>query len=832
MTRRARLSVGCFWIVLAALAPHVALAQSIAIDGSLGPKARTLTGPNYTIGADLGKQIGGNLFQSFGKFGLSTGETANFTGPSTVHNIIGRVTTGNASSIDGGMQSSVAGVNLYLINPSGIVFGPNATVNVSGSFQASTADYVRMSDGTRFQAAHPSGSTFGAAPPAAFGFLTAAPSAIAVNGSTLGPVPGTLGLIGGPVTITGGKLTAPGGTMQVASVAGNGEVPVDPRNSAALTVTSFGRASITRSAILDVGGAASVSPGELFVRAGALTIDASHLSNNDNAGKIDVRVAGELLIQNQGSISSLTTSTNPAGDIAITAGSLTLNLGTISSSTLGDTNAGNIAIAVSGQLLMHTGVISSDTVTRSGNAGNIRITAGDMTITDFGNIGSGTFGGGNGGNIEITVAGDLAIFAPAGGKATGFDGISSQANPGSSGNAGNVAVHAGSLTMHTDGMISSETDGGGKGGDVAIRVDGQLSLDGSSDSLVSPFRPGIPFRTGITAASLLGGDAGSVDIGAGQIAILGGAQITSTASGAGAGGSVAVTTPGTLLLDGTNVGGAQIAASAVGRRSGPGGVVTIEAGSLIVNGAAKIASTTAGPSSGGDIRVTAGDILLSGIGPQITAQSTGSGTAGAVTVDAGRVQLFDGGSISTEAASANGGNIELLVGDLLYLRQGEVSTSVNGALGNGGNILIDGNRLVVDHGRIIAQAVGGSGGNIAIRVSEFVPSADSLVSATSQLGISGAIEILGPRVDLNGSLVVLPGTLREVAPILTSSCAARGMLPRSALTQGGRGGLPEDAELPLAALYLASRPAPTAAATGAEVIGPIKSELHLTMPCS
>ena len=53
-----------------------------------------------------------------------------------------------------------------------IVFGPNATVNVSGSFHASTADYLKMSDGAKFQATNPDGSTLSAAPPAAFGFLT------------------------------------------------------------------------------------------------------------------------------------------------------------------------------------------------------------------------------------------------------------------------------------------------------------------------------------------------------------------------------------------------------------------------------------------------------------------------------------------------------------------------------------------------------------------------------------------------------------------------------------------------------------------------------------
>ncbi|HEV8678114.1 MAG TPA: filamentous hemagglutinin N-terminal domain-containing protein, partial [Stellaceae bacterium] len=150
-------------------APGVARAQNITVDGRLSP-AQTLVGPNYAIGANLGKQVGGNLFHSFGKFGLShtpVAETATFSGPVTVKNIVGRVTGGTASSIDGAIKSTIPGANLYLINPSGIVFGPHGTVNVSGSFHASTADYIKMSDGARFQATNPDGSTLSAAPPAA-----------------------------------------------------------------------------------------------------------------------------------------------------------------------------------------------------------------------------------------------------------------------------------------------------------------------------------------------------------------------------------------------------------------------------------------------------------------------------------------------------------------------------------------------------------------------------------------------------------------------------------------------------------------------------------------
>ncbi len=143
------------------------------------------------------------------------------------------------------------------------MFGPNATVNVSGSFHASTADYLKMSDGAQFQATNPGGSTLSAAAPAAFGFLNAAPPAITVNGSTLAVTdPGqTLGLVGGPVTIdNGATLAAPSGTIHVTSAAGTGEVPVDPPNTSALTVASFGSGRASPAAARSMSATPSERP--------------------------------------------------------------------------------------------------------------------------------------------------------------------------------------------------------------------------------------------------------------------------------------------------------------------------------------------------------------------------------------------------------------------------------------------------------------------------------------------------------------------------------------------------------------------------------------------
>ncbi|HLY46648.1 MAG TPA: hypothetical protein VKQ73_13790, partial [Stellaceae bacterium] len=215
---------------------------------------------------------------------------------------------------------------------------------------------------------------------------------------------------------------------------------------------------------------------------------------------------------------------------------------------------------------------------------------------------------------------------------------------------------------------------------------------------------------------------------------------------------------------------------------------------------------------------------------QITARSTGTGDAGAITLSAATLKMNDGAAISTEAASANGGNIALHVGELMFLTDSQVTTSVKGAFGNGGNILIDPQFLILQHSDIIAQAVAGHGGDITIVADDFFPSADSIVSASSQLGLSGTVDIVGPRVDLNGSLVVLASELRSAAEVLRTSCAARGAQLRSSLTEGGRGGLPQDPETTIPALYLAGRDPAALTPRGSGAALPIAAPAPLASP--
>src|SRR5207245_11061923 len=161
---------------------------------------------NITNGTRPGN--GPNLFHSFGLFSVGMGDIANFsinTGLLT-SNILSRVTGGNPSSIFGTIQTTGFGnANLFLINPAGVLFGPTASLKVGGSFHVSTADYLRLTDGVRFNALPgPQDALLSTSPVAAFGLLNPNPPPVSVQGSALAvPAGQPLSLIGGDISIKG-----------------------------------------------------------------------------------------------------------------------------------------------------------------------------------------------------------------------------------------------------------------------------------------------------------------------------------------------------------------------------------------------------------------------------------------------------------------------------------------------------------------------------------------------------------------------------------------------------------------------------------------------------
>jgi len=158
--------------------------QGIIIDGSLtGTSRLELTGPDYQIKAEYGRLEQTNLFHSFSQFNLHAGERAVFSGPENVQNIISRITGKNVSWIDGRIESSIPDANFYLLNPSGVIFGKNASLDISGSFYVSTADYLALGNHGVFHTnAFSELNILTSETPSAFGFIDSSMDSIIFEG--------------------------------------------------------------------------------------------------------------------------------------------------------------------------------------------------------------------------------------------------------------------------------------------------------------------------------------------------------------------------------------------------------------------------------------------------------------------------------------------------------------------------------------------------------------------------------------------------------------------------------------------------------------------------
>jgi filamentous hemagglutinin family protein len=528
------------------------LSAQIATDGTLGIKTN-LTGPNFQIPDNLGQQFDGNLFHSFREFNINTGQSATFTGPNTVQNILTRVTGGQRSLIDGTLRSDIPNANLYLLNPSGILFGKNASLDISGSFHASTADYLRLADGSSFYARPDSNpALLSVARPEAFGFLSNRPTAIEIQGSILRVSEGKdLSLIGGDLTIQDSTLHAPGGRINLASVASSGEViPKTGVEGAYLGVTGFkelGTVKLWQSMInpydrpkvansdvlignLDVSGD---NAGQIFIRAGQLLANNAWVladTHGDKSGLIDISVEGPI---------SLTNSTR------ITAG----NLGTAH-------QPGLINITTATKLFVGFKSEELDTVLSQPFVAEFLINEGfssGMTITDLMRdgyfqqffvtavssvIGTANFGEGIGGDIKITTPSLEVSY-----------GLIETATAGS-GKAGNIQINASQVNLYDYGFINAAVgfdpnipeSGSGYAGNIYLRdIDGINPVRLISLSNNSTISAGTDPDTS--------GDAGNIDLKTQELVLTNGAQINSHSEGIGNAGSINIKADTALLTN-------------------------------------------------------------------------------------------------------------------------------------------------------------------------------------------------------------------------------------------------------------------------------------------
>jgi len=749
-------------------------APTITSDGTMGTTINQ-AGNIYNINGGTIK--GTNQFHSFGLFSVVTGGTASFNGPPVISNIIGRVTGGQQSIIDGILRSTITGANLYLLNPYGVLFGPNASLNVSGSFHVSTADYLRLSDGGIYYSNPLSSSVLTTASPVAFGFLSNNPAAISIQDSYLEVPEGkTLSIIGGDINITGGPtgwLWAPSGRINIASVASPGEViPVESRNAPDLQMSSFdrlGRIDLLNWAYLDVSS--SSGSGTVMIRGGKLFVEDSYVvanttGNIDGAKKgIDIGISGSMEMENS-LIEAVTTGNGQGGDIVIRSGSLEMknssgimaltegwgNSGNVEVNTgsldmregsqimnnvdfFSDGNAGNLTVTADSILMTGaydpsgrtTGVASATGFGSTGRGGDLRVTTGSLEIRDGATFFTSTYGSGAGGNVDINAESILV----SGKNAKGLSAtIAAWSN--SDGNAGGIRINTGNLEVR-NGYISTSAGSSGRPGDLDVTADRILFTEGGG------------IFAGGTAA-----DSGNIRIKTGSFEMTDGAVMTSDTYTSWAGGDIDVTATNSILLSGENTG---ISSSSV-FGTGTGGTIRLNAQNLEVKEGASISATTFGPGDGGKIEANAESVRISGF---LFSTTLSSGKAGDIQITAKNILEVNGGVFdATTRGSGGGGNISLAAPRITGANGGDIAAATLGT-GTGGNIQLSGNQIqLINGGSIVAGTVGsGTGGSIQLSGNQIqLINGGSIWAGTGGSGAGGSIQLSGNQIQLiNGASI-------------------------------------------------------------------------------
>jgi large exoprotein involved in heme utilization and adhesion len=407
------------------------------------------------------------------------------------------------------------------------------------------------------------------------------------------------------------------------------------------------------------------------------------------------------------------------GRIFIRGGQFVADNAFLFADTLGSREGQGIDMGVTGQVTMRNGALITAVTLGSGSGGDLTVEAGSLEVLGGAQIGSTTFGSGQGGNLLVEAdrvllsgVGDISGESPSG--------LFTSAQPGSSGDAGDLTVRAGSLEVLGGAQISAGTFGSGQGGNLLVEAD-RVLLSGFGVDISGAFPSGL--FAGVAPDS--SGDAGDLTVRAGNLEVLGGAVISARTFSTGRGGNLTITATDIVLGDES----------------------AISASSIMTG-----LDTENDPETGrsGSIFITARDTF----------------------------RLFNGGRVGVETAQANAGDIILNVGTLLHLQdQSSITTSVAGGTGKGGNITLNSVFVVLDEGSsIVANALEAQAGDIFIRIrggGALFQSPDSLIKASSEFGIDGSVVIDAPDTDIIAGFAGLPANFLDAATVLTQLCAER-----------------------------------------------------------
>lgn len=806
--KQANIGFGTAALCLSCALPAAAQTQIVTDDAPTVMTDTTAERAGTTTTIDGGRRVGNNLFHSFATFSLGTGETALWLRAggdgASIANIINRVTGGAASNIDGTFATDgMDGANFFFINPAGIIFGANASVDVPNAAHFSTADNLRFVDGGVFGVTTPGGSVFSVAAPSAFGFL-GAQGDIRIDGAA--PTfagPGTkLSLSAANITIDRANFSS--GALDLFALGG-------ARTTLALgapLTARFGAGTIAINDSVIIVRPSATQDGRVRVNAGRLSLTDSILSADSNT----LGAAGmELLV----------------GDLVLRGTQTAERQTYLGSFAPGDGDAATVDIDALRIFASHTSQISSQALPgANGNAGNIRIRAGLIAMDSGASIISSAYGDSLSGTVDITadsitMASDALIETTTFGAGRGgdilikagalsMDGsvIAAEAEAFATGSAGTITIAASTVTLDNGARISSSNLGSGFGGTVDITGD-VITLRNRS-------------RIEADAIGDRSGGAGIVAINGRQIRVESGSEISSVTEGSGDAGAVFVTAE-SLVIDGGLINSASLGGSGAAgvilietnmldirrggeittstRGSGMAGLIEINARSITMSDASEITSETFADGRAGDIVIEGRggvdpDISLTG-GARIASAQTGvgaSGDAGFVQIRANRIYLGPSTTPAISTSVANGGfaGFVAINAKSVTLDGAEIASAATGVnAGTAGAIEVTADVLtIINGGRIESTSFSpGSAGDIGLTVGALIlRGAGSEITSenlSARGGPAGGIVIDAARIEILDGAAISTNSLAGSAGNISLTMPRTGTLLLRGARQSG-----------------------------------------------
>ncbi|WP_235018568.1 two-partner secretion domain-containing protein [Tolypothrix sp. NIES-4075] len=720
------------WVVVLGLAGALnasanVQAQQVVPDTSLPVNsAVTVNGNNFTING--GTQAGRNLFHSFSEFSIPSNGSAFFNNAQTIQNIISRVTGSSVSNIDGILGANGT-ANLFFLNPNGIVFGPNASLNVGGSFVATTANAIQFGNVGFFSASNPNNPALLTVNPDALFFnqIAASNPNISTTATNLSVRDGRgLFLVGGNINIDSGRLNAFGGRVELGGLTEVGTVGLNlSGNNLSLSfpdAVKRGNVSLTNGAVVDVSGG---NNGNIAINAGIVTVSggANLIANTfgqGSAGSIAIAASDDISIS--GNNTALGSQVFP---LAVGNG------GTIS------LNAPIVRISDNAALIADSQGI--------GNGGNIAINAAKVTVSNGANLAANTFGQGSAGSIAIAASDDISIS----GNNTA---LGSQVFPLAVGNGGTISLNAPIVRISDNAALIADSQGIGNGGNIAINA-GIVTVSDGATMTANTFAQRNAGSIAITATddisingnnTILGssqssrdatGNGGTINLNAPKVMIFGGANLIAHTFGQGNAGNIAIAASDDISINGNNTAlSSQVFPDALGK----GGTISLNAPIVTISDNAAIIADSQGRGNGSKIAINAGIVTVSD-GANLAANTFGQGNAGSIAITA------------TDDISINGNNT--ILGS---------SQSSRDATGNGGTINLNAPKVMIFGGaNLIAHTFGqGNAGSIAIAASDDISINGNNTALSSQVfpdsvGNGGTISLNAPTVRISDNAAII-----------------------------------------------------------------------------